>query len=73
MISDRLLSISAAQRNLIKQCNFTTALKTSWYKENIGYRKTEGKQNIYKKTNILWYNPSYSIDFFHCFEFSVKL
>ena len=38
------------------------ALKTSRYKENIGYRKIETKQKNCRKRNILWYNPPFSVN-----------
>ena len=43
---------------------YNTALKTSGYIENIGYRKIEAKRKNSRKRNILWYNspPPFSVN-----------
>ena len=63
MMSDRKSSASSGPKEFDKAAQiYNTALKSCGYKENIGYRKIEVKGKICRKTNILWYNPPYSVN-----------
>ena len=63
MITDRISSTSSGSKELDEAAQvYNTALKTSGFKDNIGYRKIEAKRNNSRKRIILWYNLPYSVN-----------
>ena len=58
MISERISGTSSGLKEFNEAAQiYNTALKTSGYKENIGYRKIVAKRKNSRKRNIMWYNP----------------
>ena len=63
MISEHISSTSSGPNEFNEAAQvYSTALKSSGYKENIGYRKIKAKRKNSRKRNIQWYNPPYSVN-----------